>query len=295
MSTVWQQTPISAAGRMGTADEHPGRSDAAYRRRRDALAARADGHRVGTPYPEVDYTEEEHRTWRTVHTALLPAHRAHACREVLDAAADADLPAERIPQHSEVSPGLRTRTGFSLTLAGGVVSNERFLGSMEHGYFHAVQFVRHPAVPLYTPEPDVLHDVFGHGVHLSSPRIAALYRTIGRAANRLETAEALDILSRIYWFTLEYGLITESGTPRAFGAALLSSYGEIAAHGSREVRELDLPASAATQYRISGYQPVLFAARSFSHLEDVLGAFCAEFDDETGDRLGLPRLSRERG
>ncbi|MCK7621764.1 phenylalanine 4-monooxygenase [Streptomyces sp. RS10V-4] len=295
MSTVWQQTPLSAEGRMGPADQHPGRRDPDYRRRRDALAARAAGHRVGTPYPDVDYTEDEHRTWRTVRTALVPAHRAHACREVRDAAADADLPAERIPQHAEVTPGLRTRTGFALTLAGGVVPNERFLGSMEHGYFHAVQFVRHPAVPLYTPEPDVLHDVFGHGIHLSSPRIAALYRTIGRAANRVRTDEALDILSRIYWFTLEYGLVTESGAPRAFGAALLSSSGEIAAYGNRVVRALDLPASAATPYRISGYQPVLFAARSFSHLEDVLGAFCEEFDDDTGARLGIPRLSRDRG
>ncbi|GGX09308.1 phenylalanine 4-monooxygenase [Streptomyces noursei] len=294
MSTVRKQTPVSVEGRLGRANEHPGRHDQDYRRRRDALAARAENHRVGAPYEDVAYTEDEHRTWRTVHDALAPAHRTHACREVLAAGEAADIPAERIPQHAEITPGLRTRTGFSLTLAGGVVPNERFLGAMAHGYFHAVQFVRHPAVPLYTPEPDVLHDVFGHGIHLSSPGIAELYRVIGRAANRVRTAEALDILSRVYWYTLEYGLITESGGPKAFGAALLSSYGEIAAHEVREVRELDLCAAASTQYRISGYQSVLFAARSFSHLEDTIGGFCAEFDDDTGNRLGLPSLPRDR-
>ncbi|WP_438484411.1 phenylalanine 4-monooxygenase [Streptomyces sp. S186] len=294
MSTARKYTPISAEGRLGRANEHPGRCDQGYRRRRDALAARAENHQVGTPYPGVAYTEEEHRTWRTVHQALAPAHQAHACREVLAARDDAEIPAEGVPQHTDITPGLRARTGFALTLAGGVVPNERFLGAMEHGYFHAVQFVRHPAVPLYTPEPDVLHDVFGHGIHLSSPRIAELYRVIGRAANRVRTAEALDILSRVYWYTLEYGLMTESGVPKAFGAALLSSYGEIAAQDVREVRELDMCQAASTPYRISGYQSVLFAARSFSHLEDAIGAFCAEFDDDTGDRLGLPPMPRDR-
>ncbi|MEW1658014.1 phenylalanine 4-monooxygenase [Streptomyces sp. NPDC093707] len=295
MSTAWKRTPVSAAGRLGRADEHPGRHDRDYRQRRDALAARAAGHPVGAPYPGVQYTEDEHRTWRTVYDALRPAHQAHACGAVLDALADAEIPAEGVPQHADITPALRARTGFALTLAGGVVPNERFLGAMEHGYFHAVQFVRHPAVPLYTPEPDVLHDVFGHGIHLSSPRIAELYRVIGRAANRVRTAEALDILSRVYWYTLEFGLVAESGTPKTFGAGLLSSYGEIGEHKGREMRELDVRAVASTQYRISSYQPVLFAARSFSHLEDTIGEFCAEFDDETGQRLGLPRLPRDRG
>ncbi|MFE1771502.1 phenylalanine 4-monooxygenase [Streptomyces sp. NPDC059008] len=294
MSTARSHTPVSADGRLGGPSQHPGRRDPAYLRRRAALAAPADGHRVGAPYASVDYTEAEHRTWRVVHEALGPAHRAHACRTVLDAGEDAAIPAARIPQHAEVSARLTARTGFAFTLAGGVVPNERFLGAMEYGYFHAVQFVRHPAVPLYTPEPDVLHDVFGHGIHLSDPRVAHLYRLIGEAANHVRTEEALDVLSRVYWFTLEYGLITESGTPKAFGAALLSSYGEIAAHDSREVRELDIRAAAGTAYRISGYQPVLYAARSMEHLEDLLGAFCADFDDDIAQRLRLPTLSRDR-
>ncbi|MGW1373459.1 phenylalanine 4-monooxygenase [Streptomyces sp. NPDC002446] len=294
MSTARNHTPISADGRLGGPAQHPGRSDPAYLRRRAALAAPAEGHPVGAPYAPVAYTEAEHRTWRVVHEALGPAHRAHACRTVLDAGEDAAIPAERIPQHAEVSACLTPRTGFAFTLAGGVVPNERFLGAMEHGYFHAVQFVRHPAVPLYTPEPDVLHDVFGHGIHLSDPRVARLYRLIGQAANRVRDEEALDVLSRVYWFTLEYGLITESGTPKAFGAALLSSFGEIGAHDRREVRELTVRAAAATPYRISGYQPVLYAARSMEHLEDVLGAFCADFDDDIAQRMHLPALSRDR-
>ncbi|MGX1971059.1 phenylalanine 4-monooxygenase [Streptomyces kronopolitis] len=294
MSTVCGRTPISADGRLGLPGEHPGRSDPAYLRRRDALAARAVGHRVGAPSPAVHYTDEEHRTWRVMQRALGPALRAHACRAVVRAGEDVAIPAGHIPQHTEISALLAARTGFTFTPAGGVVPNERFLGALAHGYFHAVQFVRHPAVPLYAPEPDVLHDVFGHGIHLSCPRFARLYRLIGQAAGRTETAEALDILSRVYWFTLEYGLITEGGTPKAYGAALLSSYGEIAAHERRTVRALDFRAAAATPYRISGYQPVLYSVRSLAQLEDMLGAFCDGFDDDAASRLRVPALSRDR-
>ncbi|MGK5551623.1 phenylalanine 4-monooxygenase [Actinomadura kijaniata] len=247
-------------------------SDPRYLRRRRAFAALARGHRVGQPSPTVRYTEEEHATWRTVHRALTRAHRRHACREVLEARERAPVPADRIPQHEEVGAELRRLTGFGFTLAGGVVPTRRFLGSMARGHFHAVQFVRHPAVPLYTPEPDVIHDVFGHGIHLSHPAIAELYRMIGRAAVRADSPETLDAISHVYWFTLECGLLAENGVPKAFGAALLSSYGEIGWPG-RQVRDLDVPTMARTDYDISGYQPFLFCARSLTHLTDALADY----------------------
>ncbi|MET9418330.1 phenylalanine 4-monooxygenase [Streptomyces klenkii] len=299
MSHVWSRTPVTREGRLGTAAQHPGRSDSLYLKRRNAIARLARGHRVGEPSPAVEYTEAEHATWRTVHGALAGAHRAYACREVLDAAEAAPIPADHVPQHAEVSERLKPLTGFEFTLAGGFVENRRFLGAMENGYFHAVQFVRHPSVPLYTPEPDVIHDVFGHGIHLASPRFAELYRLFGRTAMRLDTPEALDLLSRVYWFTLEFGVMAEAGSrtgpgsepgagpPKAYGAALLSSYGELARLDRCEIRELDVHAVVATPYRVSGYQPVLFSARCLNHLTDSLAGFLADFDDDTGGRLGL--------
>ncbi|MGK5733649.1 phenylalanine 4-monooxygenase, partial [Streptomyces sp. URMC 124] len=212
MSHLWSRTPVTPGGRLGPVAQHPGRCDSRYLQRRNALVKLARGHRVGDPSPTVDYTEDEHATWRTVHGALARAHRAYACREVLDAAEAAPVPADHVPQHAEVGARLKPLTGFEFTLAGGFVENRRFLGSMEHGYFHAVQFVRHPSVPLYTPEPDVIHDVFGHGIHLASPGFAELYRMFGRTAARLTTPEALDVISRVYWFTLEFGVMAESGT-----------------------------------------------------------------------------------
>lgn len=180
------------------------------------------------------------------------------------------------------------------TLAGGIVPNKRFLGAMAEGYFHAVQYVRHPAIPLYTPEPDVLHDVFGHGIHLADPFFADLYRTVGRAAARVDSADALDLISRVYWFTLEYGTVLDHRRPTAYGAALLSSFGELARFAHAELRPFDLADMTRMSYQVAGYQPVLFTVDSLTRLADLLHTFLDDFDEDTRDRHHLPALT-ERG
>ncbi|MFF1496992.1 phenylalanine 4-monooxygenase [Streptomyces sp. NPDC058304] len=286
MSDIQLQTPVAADGRLGAAVEHPGLRDPRYLRRRGAIAARARSHRVGDPSPPVNYSEAEEQTWRIVHQALWTAQREHACRAVLDARGQAPIPADHIPQHGEVGSHLRRLTGFDFTLAGGVVENKRFLGSMADGYFHAVQFVRHPAVPLFTPEPDVIHDVFGHGIHLASPAFADIYRLIGQAAMRVESKDVLQMISDVYWFTLEYGVLDEGGDPKAYGAALLSSYGEIRRLRRSRIRPLNIRAILATEYDICGYQPVLFSARCLNEVTDTLGGLLEQLDDESAPRFG---------
>lgn len=286
MSSIQARTPVAPDGRLGAAAEHPGLSDPHYLQRRGAIAALAREHRVGEPSPRVEYSGTEERTWRTVHRALWTAQCEHACRAVLEAREQAPIPGDHIPQHAEVGRELRRLTGFDFTLAGGVVENKRFLGSMADGYFHAVQFVRHPAAPLFTPEPDIIHDVFGHGIHLASPALADIYRLIGEAAKRVDREDVLQMISDVYWFTLEYGVLDEDGTPKAYGAALLSSHGEIRRLRQSRIRQLDVHAMLATEYDISGYQPVLFSARSLAEVTDTLGGFLAALDDESAPRFG---------
>ncbi|WP_407547640.1 phenylalanine 4-monooxygenase [Streptomyces sp. Pv4-95] len=288
-------TPLDAGGTtVGRAEEHPGFADPDYVRRRNLIADRAEGRQVGEPSPEVHYTEAEHATWRAVHKALWRAQDHWACREVLRARESAPIPADGVPQHEEVSDRLEALTGFRFTPAGGIVPNKRFLGAMVDGYFHAVQYVRHPAMPLYTPEPDVLHDVFGHGIHLADPFFADLYRTVGRAAARVDTADALDLISRVYWFTLEYGVTLEERLPGAYGAALLSSFGELGRFAHADLRPFDLAEMARLPYQVAGYQPVLFTVDSLAHLAELLHGFLDDFDETTQERYRLPVLS-ERG
>ncbi|ONI81285.1 phenylalanine 4-monooxygenase [Actinosynnema sp. ALI-1.44] len=288
------RAPVAPDGHLGAARQHPGFRDVVYARRRDAVVALAVGHQVGAPSPLVHYTESEHATWRRVHAALHNVHEETVCREVLHARDAAPIPADHVPQHAEVGDRLHELTGFRFTLAGGLVPNKRFLGSMARGYFHAVQYVRHPAVPLYTPEPDVLHDVFGHGTHLSCPWFAGLYRMFGRAAARVDSEDALDLLSRVYWFSLEYGVTIQDDEVKAYGAALLSSWGELRHLRHAEIRPWDIHAIAAQAYQAAGYQPVLYAVRSLDHLSDALHEVLDEFDETTRDRLSLPALA-ERG
>jgi phenylalanine-4-hydroxylase len=138
---------------------------------------------------------------------------------------------------------------------------------------------------MYTPEPDLIHDVFGHGIHLASPVFAEIYRLIGDTAARLRSGHALQIVSDLYWFTLEYGVVDDGGTTKAYGAALLSSYGELGWFRSSQIRDLDVHAMLATPYDITGYQPVLFRARGLRHVTDTLGDFLATLDDDTALRV----------
>ena len=95
------------------------------------------------------------------------------------------------------------------------------------------------------------------------------------------------MIADVFWFTLEFGVMYEAGELRAYGAGILSSYGEIEEFRSMEIRPLDIAAMATADYDITSYQPVLFAAASFDELEDVVGGFFAEVDDDTPERLGV--------
>lgn len=267
------------------AGDHPGACDPAYRERRNHIAARAVAWKPGEPVPRIDYTEAEHEVWRIVSRELAPKHAKYACREFRGAAAALALPTDRIPQLDEVTAGLHPLTGWSYHAAAGLVPLRDFLGALGDRVFHSTQYIRHGAMPLYTPEPDLIHEVIGHGNLLASPRFAALKRAAGLAAQRVETDEALQFLADVFWFTIEFGVMREDGEVRAYGAGILSSYGEIEEFRGAELRPLDLLEMGTLEYDITKYQPVLFCADGMGELEDVVGGFFAAFDDDTPARL----------
>jgi phenylalanine-4-hydroxylase len=267
------------------AADHPGASDPVYRERRNVIAAQALAWEPGSPPPRIEYTEAEHDVWRIVCRELGPKHVKYACREFLQAAAALELPTDRIPQLDEVTAGLKPLTGFEYHPAAGLVPLREFYGSLGDRVFHSTQYVRHGAMPLYTPEPDLIHEVVGHGNLLASPRFAEIKRQAGLAAQRVETDEALQFLADVFWFTIEFGVMREEGEVRAYGAGILSSYGEIEEFRGADLRPLDILAMATQEYDITKYQPILFCADGMGELEDVVGGFFESFDDDVPARL----------
>lgn len=253
--------------------DHPGFRDPDYRDRRNRIAQIALAYRAGETIPDAPYTPQEHRVWQTICKALLPAHRTHACAEYLEAGVRLELDPDRIPQLREVSEKVRAISGFRLEPVAGLVEPRVFLESLANGVFLCTQYIRHHSTPLYTPEPDVVHEIVGHGVTLASERLAELNRLFGEAVKRTSSVEALDRLSRVYWFTIEFGVLREGGELKAYGTGLLSSAGELEAMHKAELRELDLDAVSSHEYDPTHYQPVLFCAHSFERLFQTLRDF----------------------
>jgi phenylalanine-4-hydroxylase len=253
--------------------DHPGFRDQDYRDRRNRIARIALAYRAGETIPDAPYTLEEHGVWRTICKALVPAHRAHACAEYLEAVERLELDPDRIPQLREVSEKVSAISGFRLEPVAGLVEPRVFLESLANGVFLCTQYIRHHSTPLYTPEPDVVHEIVGHGATLASEPLAELNRLFGKAVKRTRAAEALDRLSRVYWFTIEFGVLREGGNLKAYGTGLLSSAGELEAMHKADLRELDLEAVSVHEYDPTHYQPVLFCAPSFQAMFQTLREF----------------------
>jgi len=250
--------------------DHPGFRDKEYRARRNAIAQIALTYKPGSPIPTAPYTEAEHGVWSTILKALGPAHREHACAEYLACIEQLEFDPDRIPQLDEVSRKVEAISGFRLEPVAGLVEPRVFLESLARGVFLSTQYIRHHSTPLYTPEPDVVHEIVGHGVTLASERLAELNRLFGQAVKRTQTAAALEKLSRVYWFTIEFGVLREDGEIKAYGTGLLSSAGEMAEMHEAELKPFDLDEAAAEKYDPTRFQPVLFCADSFQSMHDTL-------------------------
>jgi phenylalanine-4-hydroxylase len=250
--------------------DHPGFRDLAYRQRRNQIAQIALTYQPGDPIPNAPYTSEEHQVWIAIWQALQPAQQKHACAEYLECIKHLNFLPDRIPQLSEVNEKVLAISGFRLEPVAGLVQPRVFLENLADGVFLCTQYIRHHSTPLYTPEPDVVHEIVGHGVTLASPRLAELNRLFGKAVKRTTSSESLEKLSRIYWFTIEFGVLHEDGQVKAYGTGLLSSAGELEKMHEADLRPLNLEAAARHDYDPTHFQPVLFCAESFESMYEML-------------------------
>ena len=184
-----------------------------------------------------------------------------------------------------MSARLTELTGWRIEPVPGLVPARTFYGSLADRCFLSTQYIRHHSVPFYTPEPDVIHEIVGHANGLAVPSLAALYEAAGWASRRATTATAFDFFSRVFWFTMEFGVAWQGSELRTYGAGLLSSYGELDAFRQARLRPFDLVAMGTQSYDITRYQPVLFAATSFAEVTDRLGSFFSTYSDEAFEQL----------
>ncbi|HBB89819.1 MAG TPA: phenylalanine 4-monooxygenase [Blastocatellia bacterium] len=257
--------------------DHPGFRDASYRARRNEIARLAMEYQPGEQIPDAPYDAKEDQLWQSILQIIEPQHRRYACKEYLDCIARLDLPRDRIPQLSEVSAKVESMSAFRLEPVAGLVQPRVFLESLANGVFLCTQYIRHHSTPLYTPEPDVVHELLGHAVTLASKRFAELNRLVGRAVKGGTSSEALERLSRVYWYTLEFGVLIEQCEVKAYGTGLLSSAGELEDMHNAELRPLDLEEASRLEYDPTRFQPVLFCANSFESMYETLSDYLVAF------------------
>lgn len=236
---------------------------------------RGDYHRAREDYTCEQnwsaYTEEDHDTYRRLYerqTALLPGLACDAFMEALPSLGAKN----HIPRLDEINARLRPVTGWQLVAVPGLIPERPFFELLASRRFPVTDWIRKPQEFDYIVEPDVFHDLFGHVPLLFNPTFADYVQRYGAGGLKAHDLGAGELLSRLYWYTIEFGLIQQSNGLRAYGAGIISSAGELH-HSVTSVKPqrigLDLLRCMRTRYKIDDYQSTYFVIDSFQQLFDL--------------------------
>jgi phenylalanine-4-hydroxylase len=258
--------------------DHPGANDPEYRKRRDYIAGLSKQFRMTGEITDVDYSPREQRVWRYVAEELEDLHQKYASPFYLRAKKDLGITTERIPQLSEMNRRLKELTGFRLAPIEGLVETRGFLSWLSYRVMLCTQYIRHHSQPAYTPEPDIVHEAIGHIPMFTNPNFADFSQFIGHGA-RIASDKQLEELGRLYWFTVEFGLVEHEGDIKAYGAGLLSSFGELEHAFSDKVerRPFDLEEVINHEFTYSDMQPVLYVIPSYKELKEQTRKYIKSF------------------
>jgi phenylalanine-4-hydroxylase len=236
------------------------------------------------------YSPQEHATWRRLFERQSRLLVGRACDEYLAGLDQLGVCADGIPDFRNLNDVLGRSTGWQIVAVPGLVSEEAFFGHMAERRFVATRWIRDPAQMDYLQEPDIFHDVFGHVPLLTNPAFADYLQAYGRGGLKALRLGALDMLARLYWYTVEFGLLRTPDGPRIYGAGILSSKGEsiYCLDDPKPHRAaFDLKRILRTRYRIDDFQETYFVIDSF---EQLMAETAPDFAPIYDELRGLPEL-----
>ena len=235
------------------------------------------------------YTAADHDTYRRLHARQMQQLPGLACDEFIAAVRHLGSP-ERIPRLDEVSERLIKATGWQIVGVPGLIPEEAFFALLASRRFPVTDWIRRPEEFDYVVEPDIFHDLFGHVPLLFDPVFADYMQAYGIGGMKASRLDACELLARLYWYTVEFGLIETPQGVRAYGAGVLSSAGElrhsVRSHEPRRVG-FDLRRIMRTRYKIDTYQSTYFVIDSFRQLFD---ATAPDFTPLYGEVRALPTI-----
>ncbi|MGI2257721.1 phenylalanine 4-monooxygenase [Shewanella sp. GXUN23E] len=221
----------------------------------------------------ISYPADEHDTWRQLYARQAGNLPGRACQQYLDGLKALALPADRIPQLPEVDNILMAATGWKTAAVPALISFGKFFELLASKQFPVATFIRAKEEFDYLQEPDIFHEIFGHCPLLTNPafaRFSEVYGKLGLAASKEERV----FLARLYWFTVEFGLVQAPGEAlRIYGGGILSSPGEtLYAMGDAPQRKpFDLLQVLRTPYRIDIMQPIYYVIDNIEFLDEIAG------------------------
>jgi len=224
------------------------------------------------------YADEQHLTWKELFLRQGRILEGRVCSEYLKGRALLKYPEDKVPDLAALSERLRSATGWQIIRVEGYVPENIFFRLLANKCFPCTDFIRHPSELEYTPAPDMFHDLMGHLPLITNPRFASFFHSYGLAGTRVQNEEEVAWLGRIYWFTVEFGLMNKNAhnpklrdpkNTQIYGAGIVSSVGEIMNSLSDVVKKEPFLVELVAQrpFDIHHMQDTLYEIESFDELE----------------------------
>jgi phenylalanine-4-hydroxylase len=218
------------------------------------------------------YTQEQHEVWAELVGRVLPELEKHAAQAYLDGLEIIGLERDRLPNLAAISARLAPRTGWSATPVSGFLPAPAFFEMLALRCFPTTTWLRSRESLEYTPEPDIFHDVFGHVPMHTQPVFADFLERYGRVCAETSDAGALEKLGRLFWYTVEFGVIRQGNGVKVYGSGLISSHGECrnVIDGHCAIRDFSLDEVLQTPVKVDELHHLLFAVSSFDQIYEAM-------------------------